>query len=79
MPPPLRKPAQKVPPRNLPPDHPNRQKGLRYQPNQLFESVEEIQSWIKLRYTKQDQTVRIIKTWEVKRVACQIEVEYYKK
>jgi len=48
-----------------------RQNGLRFQPNQLFESVEEIKTWIKITYP--GQTVKLIDFWETKRYACIIE------
>lgn len=48
------------------------QNGLRYQPNQDFESEEEIKTWIRLSYPKKD--VKIIKVWKVTVVRCQIEV-----
>ena len=68
MPPPKPKPKSPIPK----PGH--KQNGLRYQPNQLFESIDEIMTWIKFSYPGKD--VKIISYWSVSRIACQIEVPY---
>ena len=50
-----------------------RQNGLRFQPNRLFESLEELNDWIGFAY--KGKKVKIIKTWPVTNLACRIEVE----
>jgi len=49
------------------------QNGLRFQPNRLFESVEEIEKWIKFSYP--GKTVKLIRSWSVQSLACQIEIQ----
>jgi hypothetical protein len=71
------------PPRKLVPSQPPkrhdyerkepRQNGLRFQPNQLFESVKELDNWISITYGANAHKVRVIKTWAVTRLACIIE------
>jgi hypothetical protein len=71
--PPPKKKASALPPRRH--DYVRkepRQNGIRFQPNQLFESRDEIEKWIKFSYP--GKTVKIINTWEVKSIACQIEI-----
>jgi hypothetical protein len=73
LPPPKKKPLPYLPPKRH--DYVRkepRQNGLRFQPNQLFESRDEIENWIKFSYP--GKTVKIISTWEVKSLACQIEI-----
>jgi hypothetical protein len=70
---PIPPPKKKLPPpkRHDYPRHEPRQNGLRFQPNMLFESVDEINKWIKIAYPGQD--VKLISSWKVERYACQIE------
>jgi hypothetical protein len=69
-PPKLKPPINK---KAIPDARPNRQNGMRFQVNRLFDNEEEIKTHLATVYP--NRIYRIIKTWPVSQVACQIELE----